>query len=519
MAEAQKNTCCAKVPARLSLAFLTSAGVTILYILRINMSVAIVAMVDLAPESHNSSKGTHVAYCISSAQVNETMSMDYDQLDDLSTTLPPTDMEEEENTKMVLTGAQRGLVLGAFFYGYAITNIPGGRMAETYGSKRVYGGAILIGGILTLLTPVAANAHYIVLILLRTLIGLSNGVVYPAMNAMVARWIPPLERPRFMSFTYMSNTLGTVITMPVCGFLIAWVGWPSVFYFSGTVAILWSILWFLFMFDTPAQHPRISPQERDYIIQALKAETKKEKGIITSVPLWATNFAHIGSMFGFNLLLTQLPTYLATILGFAIANNGMLSALPFVTQFIGSIVSGWVGDYLITRNYITVRTSRKTFVTITHVLPAIVLVLVGYSGCQTILAIALLCVATTFSGCLCSGHLANHLDLSPNFAGTLYGVSNTLAFLVTMCVPVIVGAMTPDQTLQQWQAVFWVAGAAYVSCWFIFVLFGSTDIQPWNYGDEEEVKGGQGEDGEAMKEVEKEETEKFIGDAKDSGGK
>lgn len=73
------------------------------------------------------------------------------------------------------------------------------------------------------------------------------------------------------------NSLGTIVTMPLCGFLIAWVGWPSVFYFSGGVAILWVLLWGLLMHDTPAQHPRISPQERDYILQALHEESKKGK--------------------------------------------------------------------------------------------------------------------------------------------------------------------------------------------------------------------------------------------------
>lgn len=47
-------------------------------------------------------------------------------------------------------------------------------MAEMYGTKIVFGGAILIGGILTLFIPLAARAHYSVIVVLRALIGLSN---------------------------------------------------------------------------------------------------------------------------------------------------------------------------------------------------------------------------------------------------------------------------------------------------------------------------------------------------------
>jgi len=53
--------------------------------------------------------------------------------------------------------------------------------------------------------------------------------------------------------------------MPICGFLIASLGWESVFYVTGAIGIIWSIAWFLLVFDSPSQHPRISAEERRYI--------------------------------------------------------------------------------------------------------------------------------------------------------------------------------------------------------------------------------------------------------------
>lgn len=55
-----------------------------------------------------------------------------------------------------------------------------------------------------------------------------------------------------------------------------------------------------------------------------------------------------------------------------------------------------------------------------HIMTAIVLVTVGYVGCNAALAVALFPVATAFSGAYCSGHMPNHLDLSPNFAGNMF---------------------------------------------------------------------------------------------------
>lgn len=491
------------IPARVSLAFMTAAGVMVLYMLRINLSVAIVAMVEtpIAKGEGNSSAPPR-ASCLRKEptpwlnQTREGQGTTNNTTHAESYTDLPLD--EQTGDRIVLSGTQKGLILGAFFYGYIFTNIPGGRLAEVYGTKRVFGGSMLMSSLLTLGTPLATHLHYSVLIVLRMMIGLCQGVVYPALHVMVARWIPPLERPRFMSFTYMANCVGLILTMPACGFIIDAVGWPTVFYASGSVSLVWVVLWFALMHDSPERHPRISPEERRYILEALgKDVTVKPKrtpwrGIMTNLPLWSINMAHVGAMFGFTLLMTHLPSYMSSVLGFSIKSNGLLSALPFLTQFLGSNVCGLLGDFLLTRGYITVLTSRKIFTTVSLVFPAAVLVAVGYVGCNSIAAVAIFPVGTAFAGAICSGYLANHHDLSPNFAGTIYGVTNTIAFGVGMCVPVVVGAMTPDQSLDQWQAVFWVSAAMYLGTWLFYVVFASSDIQPWNSDGGEREKGVNG---------------------------
>lgn len=80
------------------------------------------------------------------------------------------------------------------------------------------------------------------------------------------------------TFVYAGAQFGTVITMPISGFLAASsVGWPSIFYIFGALTILWSIVFFYFGADSPAEHRSISQKEREYIEESLRtAETKDE---------------------------------------------------------------------------------------------------------------------------------------------------------------------------------------------------------------------------------------------------
>lgn len=63
-------------------------------------------------------------------------------------------------------------MLSSFFYGYIVTQLPGGFLALKFGGKNLFGLGILSTAVLTLLTPLAARENVAVLVSLRVLIGL-----------------------------------------------------------------------------------------------------------------------------------------------------------------------------------------------------------------------------------------------------------------------------------------------------------------------------------------------------------
>lgn len=68
----------------------------------------------------------------------------------------------------------QGIILGSFFYGYVITQIPGGRLAELYGGKLMFGLGVFITGIFTALSPLAAKLGTSVFVVVRILEGLGE---------------------------------------------------------------------------------------------------------------------------------------------------------------------------------------------------------------------------------------------------------------------------------------------------------------------------------------------------------
>ena len=97
------------------------------------------------------------------------------------------------------------MVLGAYFIGYFVTQIPGGRIAELFGGKWVFLVAVLLNILGSLLSPVCSYAGYQYLVAMRIIEGLGGGVTFPAMNVLISKWAPSSERSTISSIVYGGN--------------------------------------------------------------------------------------------------------------------------------------------------------------------------------------------------------------------------------------------------------------------------------------------------------------------------
>ncbi|KAK3748449.1 hypothetical protein QZH41_019368, partial [Actinostola sp. cb2023] len=265
-----------------------------------------------------------------------------------------------------LTGIRRhkcnifaGIILGSFFYGYIVTQIPGGWLASRFGGKHLFGVGVLCTSVLTLMTPWVAYQGVGALVVLRVLEGLGEGVTFPAMHALWSSWAPPLERSKLTCLSYAGAQIGTILAMPASGALCDsnfLGGWPSVFYIFGTLGILWFIVWTALVYDKPAEHPRISAEEKEYILKSIGHSQDSHKKvhstpwavIWTSPVVWAIIITHFCNNWGFYTFLTSLPLYFEEVLNFKILQptRGQwqkvfyLSAIIYVVGGVSYLILG-----------------------------------------------------------------------------------------------------------------------------------------------------------------------------------
>nr|XP_022328030.1 sialin-like [Crassostrea virginica]XP_022328031.1 sialin-like [Crassostrea virginica] len=385
------------------------------------------------------------------------------------------------------TPRQQGLILGAFFYGYIFTQIPGGFLANRFGGKFLFGGGVFITAVLTILTPFCAQQNIALLVTVRVLEGLCEGVTYPSVHAIWAKWAPPMEKTRLAAFAFSGSYIGTVLAMLISGGLFsAGYNWQSIFYLFGSFGVLWFVSWCFLIAESPAKHSTITDAELDYIQSSIGYTDEQTQNILPpwfdilrSPALWAIVAAHFAENWGFYTWLTELPSFMKYALNFDLQNAGYLTALPYFVMGLVVMSCGFLADFLLARVQISVVAVRKMFTCGAFLSQMVFMVAAGYVM-TPVAAVVCLTIAVGLGGFAWGGFSVNHLDIAPQYASILMGISNTFATIPGIVSPGLTGVIVSDQHDKgEWQVVFYLAAGIYLAGCVIFGLFASGHRQAW----------------------------------------
>ncbi|KAL1516735.1 hypothetical protein ABEB36_000603 [Hypothenemus hampei] len=317
--------------------------------------------------------------------------------------------------------------------------------------------------------------------------GIAQGFIIPLVPNMLGKWAPTEERSWINTTVYSGCSFGTIISMPITGYLSSsWLGWPASFYVFGGLGLIWCIFWVFLSADSPATHKRISMEERKFIESSLGQEIEQLdmkvpwRAIFTSRPYWAIIMGAIGEAWGSTFLISEIPTYLSKVTDIDIEKNSLYSSAPYVVAAVMTVIYGPLADYLILKRVTTRKISRQIFHGAGAFFPAAALIWLAYEESRLGIAI-LLIMAISLNGAMFCGYNVNHIDISPRYSGVLFGISNgigqTLAILAPMLVEFIVYG-EDDKSL--WRTMFIIAAVIYAATAVFFIINLSAERQWWD---------------------------------------
>jgi len=226
--------------------------------------------------------------------------------------------------QFALSNAQLGLLLSAFFWSYAPCQLPAGWLAERLDARRVLAAGLAVWGVATALTGLASG--FMMLLVLRVILGLGESVMYPASFKILAREALEGERGRANGWMAAGQQAGPAFGTLAGGLLMAWFGWRVVFVAAGCASVLWLWPWLRTPRAAVAGLARATP------------DGPPTRALLRSRELWGSCLGNFCQTYTLYLVLSWLPVYLVKTHGLTMAQMTPLGAGIFALSAVTCVV-------------------------------------------------------------------------------------------------------------------------------------------------------------------------------------
>jgi len=234
----------------------------------------------------------------------------------------------------------RGLLGSAFFWSYALAQIPLGWVVDRYGARLPY--AICFGTWCIATACSGAMTAFTGLVLMRMLVGAAEAVVMPASYRWIRNHVPEQYMGTAIGIFAFGNKIGTAIGAPVAAWLIVAYDWRLMFLITGLLGLIWLVPWWLCVAnDLPTKAQLPAAKER--------AASVSFGSILRSPVVWGgmiVNFCYAYFTF---YCMTWMPAYLVEQRGLSLQQSGIYTLFSFIGIAIVGVTAGWLADRLIAR--------------------------------------------------------------------------------------------------------------------------------------------------------------------------
>lgn len=254
-----------------------------------------------------------------------------------------------------ITESQNALLAALFFLGYFLFQIPGAAYAERKSARRIVFVALIAWGVFAALTGVIRS--FWLLALDRTLLGVAESFIFPALLILLTHWFTRRERSRANAILILGNPITMLWMSAFTGWLIKVVGWQMAFILEGIPSVLWAFVWLAVVRDRPRHFSWLSEESCDHLEGQLKEEQRalpKLRNLAAAFKLPGVRvlclqyFSWSIGVYGFVL---WLPTMIKAGMKQGIETVGFLSAAPYLAAIVLMLVVAHYSDRTLIRKH------------------------------------------------------------------------------------------------------------------------------------------------------------------------
>ena len=300
------------------------------------------------------------------------------------------------------------LLPSLFFLGYCLFQIPGAAYAAHRSAKWLIFWALVLWGLLSAMTGMVLNVP--LLVAARVLLGVVEGVVFPALLVFLTHWFTKREKSRANTLLIVANPVTMLWMSVVSGYLIRYFdahqvfgieGWRMMFILEGLPSVLWAFVWLWLADDRPADAKWLSPDESRAVQDQLDAE---QQGIAHVNNYWAAFrdprvlllcLMYFGWSNGSYGLTMWLPSVVKEASKTDIAMTGLISAIPYAVATLAMLAVSFASDYTL---------KRKAFIWPTMLIGSaafLTQVVIGPGHLYVLLIALTVAACTVFAPCGC----------------------------------------------------------------------------------------------------------------------
>jgi MFS family permease len=329
-----------------------------------------------------------------------------------------------------LSNTQLGILTSAFFWSYAVMQIPVGWLAERYGAHRILAGGLALWAIAT--TFIGLGSGLGMLLILRLMMGLGESAAFPGTSKILAAAVPIERLGRANGICAFAYSVAPAIGILGGGLLIEHFGWHAMFVVFGACSLLWLLPWSVTRLPALANARRQGDEDIPSWGQVLR-----QRG------MWGTGLGLFSVNYLFYFMLGWLPDYLVKERGFSMHQmEGCGTASYFVNGF-AAVIIGWVIDRYVQRR----GSANLAYKSVMFVAQAgcIVGMLMMGTGSRPVAIVGLFAVMFLIGASSAGVYTMSQILAGPRAAGRWVGIQNSIGNLSGVFAPWVTGIIV-DRT-------------------------------------------------------------------------